>query len=177
MADLGRDPSDPRANMCSMPDVPHPVETGTQTEAIIAAELVRHGYRVLLPFGFNHRYDLGVDVNGRLIRVQCKTARLRNGCVAFPTVSTRSNTKRVVRRGHVGEADVFVARCVPLEKLYAIAVADAPPNYVFLRIAPTTNRQEARIRWARHYELPHGLQEAIAAAATPKPETGFEPVA
>jgi hypothetical protein len=34
------------------------VNIGQRTEAVIACELVERGYRVLMPFGFNHRYDL-----------------------------------------------------------------------------------------------------------------------
>jgi len=50
----------------------HPVDVGTRTETIIAAELV---------FGFNHRYDLVLDIEGRFLRVQCKTGRLRGVAV------------------------------------------------------------------------------------------------
>jgi len=58
---------------------PHPVDVGTRTEAVVLAELVKRGYRVLLPFGHNHRYDLVLDVEGRFVRVQCKTGRLSRG--------------------------------------------------------------------------------------------------
>jgi hypothetical protein len=48
----------------------HPVDVGQRTEAVILAELVKRGYRVLLPFGINYRYDLVLDLDGRFLRVQ-----------------------------------------------------------------------------------------------------------
>ena len=54
---------------------------GTQTEATVLAALARYGHQVLLPFGEGYPYDLAVDVaDGRIVRVQCKTGRLRGGC-------------------------------------------------------------------------------------------------
>jgi hypothetical protein len=55
----------------------HPVDVGARTEAIILAELTNRGYRVLLPFGYNQRYDLVLEIDGSF-GVQCKTGRLRS---------------------------------------------------------------------------------------------------
>ena len=57
----------------------HPVDMGQRTEGAILSELVRRGYKVLVPFGVNQRYDLVIDAGDRFLRVQCKTGRLRNG--------------------------------------------------------------------------------------------------
>ncbi len=43
----------------------HPVDVGHRAEAAILAELVKRGYRVLLPFGVNQRYDLVLDCDGQ----------------------------------------------------------------------------------------------------------------
>ncbi len=40
----------------------HPVDVGQRTEAIILAELVKRGHKVLIRCGTNHRYDLVLDV-------------------------------------------------------------------------------------------------------------------
>ena len=86
----------------------HPVDIGQRTEAIILAELVKRGLRVLMPFGVNHRYDFAVDVGDRFLRVQCKTGRMDNGTVLFNAQSIRSNTKRVLCRSYAGEIDLSV---------------------------------------------------------------------
>jgi PD-(D/E)XK nuclease superfamily protein len=86
------------SNMCSLPSPPndlsdHPVDVGQRTEAIVLAELVRRGYRVLTPFGTNQRYDLAIDLGDRFLRAQCKTGRLRRGTIIFHPRSVRSNTR------------------------------------------------------------------------------------
>ena len=89
----------------------HPVDVGQRTEAAILAELVRRGYRILLPFGTNQRYDLVLDLEGDFIRAQCKTGRLRDGVIQFNTMSVQSNSKRAVARDYDGGADVFLVYC------------------------------------------------------------------
>jgi hypothetical protein len=51
-------------------------------------DLVRAGYLVSIPFGEDHRYDLVVEKDGILSRVQVKTGRLRNGVVMFNCYSS-----------------------------------------------------------------------------------------
>jgi PD-(D/E)XK endonuclease len=132
----------------------HPVDVGGRTEAIVLAELVRRGYRVLVPFGFNHRYDLVVDVGGRFLRVQCKTGRLRNGRVVFHTRSVRANRSGWFDRSYEGEADLFAVYCPELRRLYAVPIEVAPRGSGTLRIAPAANNQCRGIRWAADFEVP-----------------------
>ena len=61
---------------------------GNVTEAAVLAALVRHGHHVLIPFGDGLPYDLVVDAGDDLIRVQCKTGRLKGACVDFNSCST-----------------------------------------------------------------------------------------
>lgn len=132
----------------------HPVDVGQRTEAAILAELVRRGYRVLLPFGVNQRYDLVLDLEGRFVRAQCKTGRLRNGVIRFPTRSTQTNTGRLTQRGYDGDAELFLVYCPANRRTYAVPVNEAPSTGMHLRLAPTTNDQAQGIRWAKDYELP-----------------------
>jgi hypothetical protein len=132
----------------------HPVEVGQRTEAIVLAELVKRGYRVLVPFGVNHRYDFVIDADDGFIRVQCKTGRLRAGRVVFSTKSVQSNTRRSIRRDYAGEADVFLVNCPQTGRTYAVPVEEAPKGYMCLRVEPARNNQAQHIRWAKDYELP-----------------------
>jgi hypothetical protein len=132
----------------------HPVDVGTRTEATILSELVRRGYQVLLPFGQNQRYDLVLEIDGSFMRVQCKTGRLRNGCIEFNTRSTRVNTKRTVQRDYKGQVELFMVHCLETNGIYAVPVDEASRHHGTLRIDPTANGQDKRVRWARDYELP-----------------------
>lgn len=52
---------------------------GEKSELAVASELMSQGYSVSFPFGHNHQYDLIVDRNGSLYRVQVKTANHEDG--------------------------------------------------------------------------------------------------
>jgi hypothetical protein len=132
----------------------HPVDVGVRTEAIVLAELVRRGYRVLLPFGHNQRYDLVLEIDGSFLRVQCKTGRLRDGCVVFRAHSVRSNTRKTVIRDYRGDVELFIVHCVDTGGIYVIPIEDATRTQGTLRIDPAANGQAKRVRWARDYELP-----------------------
>jgi hypothetical protein len=132
----------------------HTVDVGLKTEAVITAQLLSRGIRVLLPCGFNHRYDLVLDLDGEFVRVQCKTGRLRKGAVHFNSESVRSNSNTALRRAYDGEAEIFMVHCADTDEIYAVPVADAPRRSVTLRVEPTANSQSDGIRWARDYVLP-----------------------
>ncbi|HEV2874013.1 MAG TPA: group I intron-associated PD-(D/E)XK endonuclease [Thermoleophilaceae bacterium] len=133
----------------------HPVDVGQRSEAAIFAELVKRGYRVLIPYGTNHRYDMVIDVGGRFLRAQCKTGRLRGGVIRFNTVSTRVNTRRTfITPYDADQIDLFLIYCPETDRVYALDVGEAASGYCALRVDPTANGQAKRIRWAADHELP-----------------------
>jgi hypothetical protein len=132
----------------------HPVDVGLRTEALILAELAKRGYRVLLPFGNNQRYDLVLEIEGSFMRVQCKTGRLRDGCVIFNAQSIRSNTRKTVLRDYKSDIELFIVHCRDTGRIYVIPIDEATRTLGTLRIDPTANGQDKRVRWARDYELP-----------------------
>jgi len=132
----------------------HPVDVGLRTEAHILSELVRRGYRVLIPFGTNQRYDFVLDVDGEFVRVQCKTGRLKRGRVVYSTKSVRSNTSKTFVQGYRGQAELFLVFCPETDRIYVVPVDQAPDGYACLRVDPPRNGQTRGIRWASDYELP-----------------------
>jgi PD-(D/E)XK endonuclease len=133
----------------------HPVDVGERSEAVIFAELVKRGHRVLIPYGTNHRYDLVIDVGGRFLRAQCKTGRLREGVIIFATASTRANTLRAYTKPYDSDQiDLFLIYCPETERVYALDVGEAASGHAALRVDPTANGQAKRIRWAADHELP-----------------------
>jgi PD-(D/E)XK nuclease superfamily protein len=133
----------------------HPVDVGERSEAVILAELVKRGHRVLVPYGTNHRYDLVIDTGKGFLRVQCKTGRLRQGVIKFRTASTRANTLRVYTAPYdADQIDMFLVYCPDTDRVYALGVDEATSSQGALRVDPTANGQAKRIRWAADYELP-----------------------
>jgi PD-(D/E)XK endonuclease len=143
------------SSLLSKPELTkHPVDVGHRTEAAILAELIKRGYRILLPFGVNQRYDLVLDCDGRLLKAQCKAGRLRDGVVQFSSQSVQSNTRGTRTRSYAGEVDLFLVYCADNRSVYAIPAAEVPNTCMYLRIDPPRNRQSKRVRWAKEYELP-----------------------
>jgi PD-(D/E)XK endonuclease len=132
----------------------HPVDVGQRSEAAVLAAFVKHGYRVLTPFGVNHRYDFVLDLGDRFLRVQCKTGRLRDGVIRYGAHSTRANTRGTYWRRYSGEIDVFAVYCPDTGGTYVVPIEDGPSMQGSLRIDPPANGQSRRIRWAADYELP-----------------------
>lgn len=118
------------------------------------ARLVESGYRVLLPFGVNQRYDLVLDNDGELLKAQVKTGRLRNGVVEFRAVSVQCNTNRTLRKHYTGEVDLFIVYCPQNKGLYVIPADHVPPSGMYLRLVAPRNNQSKHVRWASDYELP-----------------------
>ena len=75
---------------------------------VVLSALLQAGHRPLLPFGDGYPYDLAFDQNGELRRVQCKTGRMMNGAVYFPTsIWCRDNKWRPYR----DDVDYFGVYC------------------------------------------------------------------
>ena len=129
----------------------HTKDVGSITEALILSKLLQLGEKVLIPFGDNRRYDLLIDKeNGSFIRIQCKTALFRTGCVQF---STCSHNKRIKGDDYKGDADLFIVYCPPLNKYYKIKVDECNVGTMYLRIDPPKNNQKVGIRYAVDFEF------------------------
>src|SRR5262249_3137074 len=106
--------------------------------------------------GENTRADLVIDDSQRLLRVQCKTGRLRNGAVVFATASTYGNHRnpQTARRPYSGQADLFAVSCPETSGVYLIPIADVPTvAAATLRVARSRNNQHRSVRLAARYEI------------------------
>jgi hypothetical protein len=124
---------------------------GNRTEGAVLAALIRTGRTVLLPFGGGHRYDLAYEEDGRLVKVQCKTARLKGGSLKFNTASVDLLTR--TRRTYHGQVDMFGVFSPDLIRVYLVPVALLPNTEAMLRVEPAKNAQSRGIRWAADFEL------------------------
>jgi hypothetical protein len=154
--------------------VEHPKAIGDRTTMAVMLALREVGYVVLVPFGENTRYDLVIDDGLNLLRVQCKTGRLRLGSVVFATCSTYGHhaNARMIRRHYQGQIDFFGVYCPETEGVYLVPLEDVPTrSAVALRVLPSRNRQRKKIRWAADYEIAEvaitaGLHASAGAAGS-----------
>jgi hypothetical protein len=126
-----------------------PSQIGERAEAAILAALVAAGKDVLLPYG-QRRYDLAIEQDGQLVKIQCKAGLLQNGVLSFRTHSVGRRSLRDYR----GEVDLFGVYCHERGEVYLVPIADVPTSSrATLRLSPTLNGQSARIRHGAQYLL------------------------
>lgn len=123
-----------------------------------AREAAQLGYKCLIPWGHDCRYDIAIDDDGKLIRVQCKTARYleERRCLEFNTAITyaRVGGKPHIRKGYKGEADYFGLYVPVTGKIYLVPVEDVPiGSKGLLRLEEAKNNQQKGVKWARNYEI------------------------
>ena len=126
-------------------------EKGNLTEAKILAAFVGAGYLVFLPFCDGHKCDLVIDDGQGIQRIQCKTGRVRNGCLMFNACSFSGNG--AVRRDYRDVADLFAVLNPETGDVYVIPVKEVGCTVTSLRLSPPLNGQVKRIRWAEDFIL------------------------
>ena len=132
-----------------------PSQKGAVAEAAITTAALELGYTVLRPLCEGRRYDLVVDLDPRLLRVQCKLARRLDGVLAMDV-----KTSRYTPHGYVStcytpdEVDAVAAYSPELACCYLLPIREIlGRRAVYLRLTATKNNQSDGIRWARDYEF------------------------
>jgi hypothetical protein len=113
------------------------------------------GLTILETFGENARYDLIVDDGRRLLKVQCKSGRLRNGTVEFASCSTYRHHKNFTcgSRSYVGEVDAIAVYCHDNGGVYLVPIDGCGATQTTLRVVPSANNQSAGVKSASLYEI------------------------
>ncbi len=130
-------------------------QKGAIPEAHIAAAAIELGMVVWRPVAEGYRYDMILDIGGRLLRTQCKWANRERDVVVI-----RGRTCRHTPRGYVwstysrAEVDGIAAWCSNTSECYFISIADiAGRACMHLRLTPARNNQELLVHWAANYRL------------------------
>ena len=124
---------------------------GNEAEAAVLTGLIGHGFDVLVPFGGGQPYDLVVDIGeAEYLRVQCKTAWRRGGCLLF---NSRTTDHGRGRQSYVGLADIFGVYFPVNRRVYLVPLGDVAASKGWLRLEAPKNNQCKRIRFAADYEL------------------------
>jgi len=135
---------------------------GEVTEGAVFGALVRHGCRVLIPFGQNQPYDLVVDRGeAGFVRIQCKTGWERDGCVLFNSCSTDHGRGR---QDYRGRAELFAVYFADEDEVYLVPVAEAATRTTRLRLRATANGQSRGVRLAEDHRLARKVAELLPPA-------------
>ena len=126
-------------------------------ELVVAARLAELGYRVSIPFGHDSPYDLVVEVDGHLKKVQVKSITPKNGCLPVKCTRVTNITKgKQIRQSYTkNDFDYMIAYDAKSSQCYNVPIdlVHETEDTLYLRIDPTKNGQATNIRWARDYLL------------------------
>lgn len=121
---------------------------GNVTEAMVLAALARLGKRLLVPFGQGQRYDLLIDEGTKFVRVQCKTGKLKSGCVLFKNFSRTD----LGDKSYGDSVDAYGVYCPQNGKTYFVPASDCTVSWTTMRIDPPRNGMR-NLRYAATYEI------------------------
>ena len=140
---------------------------GAIAELAVAQAAMVLDVDVYRPMGEGGRCDLIFDLGGRLVRVQCKTARRIGDVVVVRCYSTRRNRSGFIKRTYAsGEVDAFAAYCPELDRCYYLPCERfAGRTQVDLRLTHTRNNQRIGINWAEDYDFGATLRRVPGAIA------------
>jgi PD-(D/E)XK endonuclease len=143
--------------------VENPNHKGDVAEAALAFAATKLGLTVLRPWSGHARYDLVLDVGGRLFRVQCKWGRLaRQATVVSVQLGTywhgpRGSVRTTYRET---EVDLFGVYCGDIGRAYLLpASLCAGKQVVQLRLTAPRNGQRAGIILAEDYAFPGAVAQ------------------
>ena len=127
---------------------------GDVSTAMILAALVAQGQTVSVPWGDNAAYDLVLDSDGVLHRVQCKTGRLRGGRIVFQTSSVSLTGGKYTKSHYRDRIDFWAVYCLENDKVYLIPVADVQNvSQAALHLEVPKSRNRHGYKLAAFYEL------------------------
>src|SRR3954452_11182223 len=113
------------------------------------------GVHVYRPLAEGGRYDLILDLGGRLTRVQVKWADRNGDVVRIRCYRCRRTRDGIVKRAYnAGEIDAFAAYCLELDRCYFFPFEFLDGRTTLqLRLAPSRNNQRAGILRAEDFEF------------------------
>lgn len=132
-----------------------PNHKGNVAELAIATEAARLGLSVLKPLTEHERYDLALELGGRLLRVQCKWANYDGNVIHAHVGRCRTSRRGYVRATYLAsEIDALAVYCQDLDRCYLLPASMVIDRHSLnLRVAPARNNQRAAINFAADYEL------------------------
>jgi hypothetical protein len=118
-----------------------PSQKGAAAEAAISAAAIQLGLTVLRPLCEGRRYDLVIDLEPELLRIQCKMARRVSGVLSVCLQTCRYTPAGYISTSYtVDEVDAIAAYSPDLRRSFLIPIREAADRRSFyLRVDPTRN--------------------------------------
>jgi hypothetical protein len=130
-----------------------PSQKGAVAEAAIAAAAIELGLTVLRPPCEGRRYDLVIDLEPELLRVQCKLARRVDGALVVGLQTNRCTPGGYISTSYSSEEiDAIGAYSPELRECFLVSIAEiSARRAIHLRLDPPRNNQLRGVKWAADY--------------------------
>ncbi|UCB57261.1 MAG: endonuclease [Candidatus Omnitrophota bacterium] len=95
-------------------------------ESAVVTKLLERGFRVLRPVGDRLSYDLGVDLDGKFIRIQVKSAwfNKKGSCYTVDVRRTKTNRRHMLRQRYdANDFDFAIIYIADLNVFYVMPVS------------------------------------------------------
>lgn len=128
---------------------------GNISEAKTLFEFQRRNIPVLLPWGDNERYDMVAEFNGKLNRIQIKTANeIKNGAIKCYTRSSTNHTTNKILSTYEKDVDYFVFYNQNLDIIALVPIEEiGSRKSLSLRIEPTKSGQIKGTKFFQDYSF------------------------
>ena len=111
-------------------------------ESAVMTALLKRGFKVLKPIGGRLPYDLALDVNGKLLKIQVKSAWHYNGSYTVDSRRTKTNRRRMLRsRYDDKDFDFAIIYIERLEVFYVIPILAFSAYKSGISLVETKKRQ------------------------------------
>jgi hypothetical protein len=129
-------------------------QKGDLAEIKVAADLLRRGHRIAIPYGEDWDYDLIVCRAGALERVQVKDTRSAGSVIHVKCLSHSLTNGRVraTKRYSAAMVDWIAVWDATTDRCYYVPSSQFDGRSALqLRLTPCRNGQRRRVRWATDY--------------------------
>lgn len=132
---------------------------GSLGELKVATDLLEKGFKVAFPFGESEAYDLILDRNGSLEKVQVKYVESNNEiikvrCHSFLSAKN-SKSKKSISTPYSERVDWIAVFDKTTNCCYYIHNSQLPLTGMHLRLSPAKNNNLKLIKWAKDYLAPN----------------------
>jgi len=127
-------------------------QIGAIGEARIEYEATKRGYGLAIPRGHSYPYDLIVDRNDKLEKIQVKTVRSDGEVLKVPCYSTSKHIdgKKKSVPYISSDFDWLAIFDITTDQCFFVPSVEMTQR-LYLRLVPTKNNQKRKVRWAKDY--------------------------
>jgi hypothetical protein len=140
----------------------HTKRIGDIGQAAVTAKLLTYeNIIVSKPVTDNESYDLIVDIDNILYRVQVKTTEhIKNNCMKFATNITNPFQK-TSKKYNASEIDLFILYCIENQYYGLVTMNEYTSSEITLRLKMPLNNNYTNVKMAADYSLDKRLQELL----------------